>query len=150
MTPKENFTMRDPGFYDSMLDGFNEPPTDDLFMYAVLDSSSHTLYGKEGYQDICADISPIFVGINCAVLLLAIVAYAVSRYCRDPLYFYTLYQTIGHIDSDGCVQDPNDIIPKMSIKDRTMYRGDQIVASKDNMELLKHTDADDTNERVYL
>ncbi|KAI8141246.1 hypothetical protein BJV82DRAFT_181116 [Fennellomyces sp. T-0311] len=145
---QDNFTMREPGFYDSMFDGFNEPPTDDLFMYAILDSSSHTLFGKEGYQDIVADISPVFVGVVCAILFVALVTYAISRYCRDPLYFYTLYQTIGHVDVNGYVKNPDGVIPEISVKDRTVYYGDKILVSKENMDVLKHPEADDTSETL--
>ncbi|KAI8145131.1 hypothetical protein BJV82DRAFT_605041, partial [Fennellomyces sp. T-0311] len=132
----DTFTMRQPGFYDQMFDGFNDPPTDDLFMYAVLSSSDHTMFGTKGYQEVVADISLVFLGVLCVIILLMCIVFFISRYTRDELYFASLYQTLGHVGDTGRIGNISSEIPQMSMKDRKIFVGGKVLLVKDKKEPL--------------
>ncbi|KAI8141245.1 hypothetical protein BJV82DRAFT_715133 [Fennellomyces sp. T-0311] len=145
LTSPDTFTMRQPGFYDQMFDGFNDAPTKDLFMYAVLNSSDNTMFGTKGYQDVVADISPAFLGVLCGIILVMGAIFLTSRYTKDTLYFDSLYQTLGHIDDTGTVGDTSDYIPPMSTKDRKIFVGDKVLLVKDKLGPSGWSSDDDSN-----
>lgn len=74
---------------------FNNPPTNDLFMYAVISRSNGYMYGIQGNREIVANISPIFIGILVSIIILLIIVCVLSKYIKDKLYFSTLLETIS-------------------------------------------------------
>ncbi|KAI8149118.1 hypothetical protein BJV82DRAFT_590713 [Fennellomyces sp. T-0311] len=133
MSP-ETFSMRQPGSHDQMFDGFNDPPTEDLFMYGILNNSNQVMFGRQGYQEVVANISPAFLSILCAIILLLGVVFAIARATRNKLYFYSLYQTVGHVDESGNISDTSGVIPRISIKSRRILIGNKVLLTEDKLE----------------
>lgn len=95
-----------------ILENFNEPPTNDMFMYAILSNSNGYLYGIQGNRKIVADISPIFIGIIISIIILLMIICLLSRYIKNKLYFDTLLETIGisNLPNLPNIKDKNDIL----------------------------------------
>lgn len=93
----------------NIFDNFNNSPTNDLFMYAILSQLNGLLYGMQGYQDIVADISPIFIGIIVSIIVLLIIVYILSRIIKDKQYFNTLLENIG-INNLPKIEKEDDIL----------------------------------------
>jgi hypothetical protein len=81
--------------YHPMFDNFNKYPFNNLFMYAILSNSNNIMYGIQGYRDIVADISPIFICVILGIIILLIIIHILTKYIKNKIYFQTLLQTIG-------------------------------------------------------
>lgn len=78
-----------------ILEKFNDPPTNDLFMYAILSNSDGYVYGVQGTRQVVADISPLFIGIILCIITLLLTLYIICKYKKDKIFFSTLLETIG-------------------------------------------------------
>lgn len=95
----------------SIFEDFNEPPTNDLFMYSILSNSNNSMYGIQGHREIVADISPIFICIIVGIIILLTIIYILTKYIKDKIYFQTFLQTIG-ISNLSKINKENEILLK--------------------------------------
>lgn len=80
---------------DYIINNFNDEPSNYLFTYAMLYNSNNTMYGIQGYNNVVADISPIFTGIIVSVIIILLILFIIIRNIRDSIYFNTLLEVVG-------------------------------------------------------
>ena len=89
-------------------------------MYTILHNSNNMVYGTEGYQIIATDISSIYLGILCTIIIILIFIFFYSKKIKNSLYFSTIFQTILQIDQNGNIENDNNF-PKIFIKNNKIY-----------------------------